>query len=253
MSLARLAVDAAFRHFGVAATYRPADGAAHPIRVIVKRPEADIHFEDTTLIAGTTTLEVRVTDLPAFRMGEVITLDGIDHVIQAGRRKDPDRLVWTLDACPLAPDETPPPVEPEPERFVQGLWDGSYAAVADVTVEVGHLVRLTPAGLLALARADADDTAVVAGVVVAGAAAGHPAQWTVDHPVERPDWSPVAEDGASVLVPGSSYFLSAVRAGGITRTPPAISNQGPGRWVVPVGHAVTPTVLHVTPGTPVKL
>lgn len=226
-----MAVDAAFHQFGVPATYIPAAGSPRSIRVIVRRPEAEIRFEHTTLIAATTTLEVRVTDLPAFRMGEVIT----------------------LDACPLAPDDTPLPVEPEPERFVQGLWDGSYAAVADVTVDVGHIIRLTPAGLLALARADADDTAVVAGVVVAGAAAGHPAQWTVDHPVERPDWSALTEDGAPVLAPGSSYFLSAVRAGGITRVPPAISNQGSGRWVVPVGHAVTPTVLHVTLGAPVKL
>ncbi|CAK0744949.1 cobaltochelatase CobT [uncultured Gammaproteobacteria bacterium] len=87
------------------------------------------------------------------------------------------------------------------------------------------------------------------GVVVAGAAAGHPAQWTVDHPVERPDWVPLTEDGAPFLVPGAAYFLSAILAGGITRTPPVL----PGQWVVPVGHAVSSTVLHVTPGTSVKL
>ena len=51
------------------------------------------------------------------------------------------------------------------------------------------------------------------------------------------------------LVPGAAYYLSTVLAGGITRTPPAT----PGQWVVPVGHAVAPTVLHVTSGMSVKL
>ncbi|CAK0750567.1 hypothetical protein WCLP8_2120001 [uncultured Gammaproteobacteria bacterium] len=36
----------------------------------------------------------------------------------------------------LAPEQAPPPVEPAPERFTQGLWDGSYTAVPEVLVEV---------------------------------------------------------------------------------------------------------------------
>ena len=155
----------------------------------------------------------------------------------------------TLESYALAPEEAPPPVEPAPERFVQGIWDGSYTALPEVAVEVGHMIHLTATNLLALSRADADDTALVAGVVVAGAAAGHAAEWTVDHPVERPDWSALTEDGVSLLEPGAPYFLSARVAGGISLTPPAV----PGQWVVPVGHAVAPTVLHVTPGTPVRL
>ncbi|MEI8396951.1 MAG: hypothetical protein WCF85_19660, partial [Rhodospirillaceae bacterium] len=165
------------------------------------------------------------------------------------RRLDPDRLVWTLETYALAEEEAPPPVEPAPERFVQGIWDGSYTALPEVAVEVGQMIHLTPTNLLTLSRADTEDTAIVVGVVVAGAAAGHAAQWTVDHPVERPDWTVLTEDGATTLVPGASYFLSTTLAGGITRTPPTVRGQ----WVVPVGHAVAPTVLHVTLGTPVKL
>ena len=249
MNFGQLAVDVAFREFGVPATYLSAGGEAKPIRVIAKRPDTEVRFEDTRLIASTALFEVRASELPAFRPNELITVDGVDYAIQAARRLDPDRLVWTLETYALAPEEAPPPVEPAPERFVQGIWDGSYTALPELTVEVGHMIYLTPTNLLALSRADTDDTALVAGVIVAGAAAGHPAQWTVDHPVERPDWSALTENGASALVPGAAYYLSASLAGGITRTPPATSGQ----WVVPVGHAVAPTVLHVTPGTPVKL
>ena len=249
MNFGALAVNAAFAQFGTLATYTAADGSHRPLRVIAKRPDTEVRFEDTRLITTTALFEVRTSELPTFRPNELITLEGVDYAIQAARRLDPDRLVWTLESYALASEEAPPPVEPAPERFVQGIWDGSYTALPEVAVEVGHMIHLTPANFLALSRADADDTALVAGVVVAGAAAGHGAQWTVDHPVERPDWSALTEDGASALIPGAAYFLSAVLAGGITRTPPAV----PGQWVIPVGHAVAPTVLHVTPGTPVRL
>ena len=249
MNLAVLAVDAAFRQFGTPATYTPASGPVVAIRVIAKRPDTEIRYENTTLIASTALFEVRCSELPAFRPNELITVDGTDYAIQAARRLDPDRLVWTLETYALAPEEAPPPVEPAPERFVQGIWDGSYTALPEVAVEVGHMIHLTPANLLALSRADADDTAIVVGVVVAGAAAGHAAEWTVDHPVERPDWTALTEDGAPHLEPGAAYFLSATLAGGITRSPPAVRGQ----WVIPVGHAVAPTVLHVTLGTPVRL
>ena len=249
MNFGSLVVDAAFREFGTPATYTPASGPVVTIRVIAKRPDTEVRYENTTLIASTALFEVRCSELPTFRPNELITVDGVDYAIQAARRLDPDRLVWTLESYALTPEEAPPPVEPAPERFVQGIWDGSYTALPEVAVEVGHMIHLTPANFLALSRADADDTALVAGVVVAGAAAGHAAEWTVDHPVERPDWSALTEDGSPFLVPGVAYFLSAVLAGGITDTPPA----SPGQWVVPVGHAVAPTVLHVTPGTPVKL
>ena len=249
MNFGQLAVNATFIQFGAPATYTPATGPQRTLRVIAKRPDTEVRFEDTRLIASTAVFEVRTSELATFRPNELITADGVDYVIQSGRRLDPDRLVWTLETYALAPEEAPPPVEPAPERFVQGIWDGSYTALPELAVEVGHMIHLTPTNLLTLSRADADDTALVAGVVVAGAAAGHPAQWTVDHPVERPDWTPLTEDGSAALVPGAAYYLSATLAGGITRTPPATSGQ----WVVPVGHAVAPTVLHVTPGTPVKL
>ena len=249
MNPGALAVNAVFQQFGCLATYTPANGDRRVLRVIAKRPDTEVRFEDTRLIATTALFEVRTSELPTFRPNELITVDGVDYAIQAARRLDPDRLVWSLESYALAPEEAPPPVEPAPERFIQGIWDGSYTALPEVAVEVGHMIHLTATNLLALSRADADDTALVAGVVVAGAAAGHAAEWTVDHPVERPDWSALTEDGVSLLEPGAPYFLSARVAGGISLTPPTV----PGQWVVPVGHAVAPTVLHVTPGTPVRL
>lgn len=250
MNPAHLAIDAAFRQFGAPATYAPATGPPRPVRVLVRRPDVPVSFdEDTTVLAETAVFEVRTGEVTAFRIHERLTVDGIDYVVQAARCLDPDRLVWTVETYALAVEDEPPVVEPAPERFVQGLWDGSYAALPEVAVAVGQLIHLTPAGFLALSRADADATAVVAGVVVAGAAAGHPAQWTVNHPVDRTDWSPLTDDGAAALVPGATYYLSAARAGGITRIPP----DRPGQWVLPVGVAVTPAALHVAPGVPCKL
>ncbi len=160
------------------------------------------------------------------------------------------RLVWTLEAYALAPEDPLPHPRPLPEPVTPpDLWDGSYSTPAEISLMAGHVVVLTGAGLLTLARADAEATARVAGVVVQAAAAGHTAQWTVDRPVDRTDWSPVLESGSAQLVPGTAYFLSAVLAGGITDTPPAT----PGAWVVPAGRAVGPTALHVALGQPVRL
>ena len=148
MTLAQRTVDAVFRQFGSPAIYTPATGPPRSLRVIAKRPDTEVRFQDTTVIAATTVFEVRTSELVRFRANELITLNGEEFAIQAGRRLDPDRLVWTLEAYALAPDDPPPPVEPEPERFVQGLWDGSYSAVAEVAVTVGQIIRLTAAGTL---------------------------------------------------------------------------------------------------------
>ena len=248
MTHADMAINAAFRLFGMPATYTYADGSKRPIRVIAKRPDTEVRFETARVIASTAHFEARCSELAVFRQNELITVDGVEYAIQSGQRLDCDRLVWTFEVYALAAEEEPPPVAVPPERYIQGLWDGTYSALADVAVEVGHMIHLTPGNLIVLSRADTNDMAHVAGVVVAGAAAGHPAQWTVDHPVERSDWSSITEDGSSLLVPGAVYFLSEIQSGGITRTPPTTI----GSWVVPVGHAIAPTVLHVQPGTPVR-
>jgi capsular polysaccharide biosynthesis protein len=177
-------------------------------------------------------------------------LDQVPYAVLAVRRLDPDRLVWTAEAYALAPDQPAPPPEPLPEPVTpSGLWDGAYTATAETSVAAGQVVVLTGSGHLLLACADRDDTAAAAGVVVQGAGSGRAAQWTVDRPVERTDWAMVLESGQARLTPGIEYFLSAVLAGGITDTPPDV----PGAWVVPVGRAISATVLHVALGQPVRL
>ncbi|CAK0768591.1 hypothetical protein WCLP8_4270003 [uncultured Gammaproteobacteria bacterium] len=114
MNPAQLAVDGVFRLFGTPATYTPAGGPARSVRVIAKRPDTEIRFEDTRLISATALFEVRASELPAFRPNELITLDGVDYAIQAARRLDPDRLVWTLETYALSPEEAPPPATRHP-------------------------------------------------------------------------------------------------------------------------------------------
>ncbi|MCX6624881.1 MAG: hypothetical protein NTY38_28245, partial [Acidobacteria bacterium] len=82
MNFAQLAVDAAFSQFGAPALYTPAGGPARSVRVIAKRPDTEVRFEDTRLISETALFEVRTSELATFCPNELITLDGIDYVIQ---------------------------------------------------------------------------------------------------------------------------------------------------------------------------
>jgi hypothetical protein len=76
-------VDATFAAFGIEASYTPAGGAPVGVRVIAKRP-------------GTIVSEVASPD-----PGDQLTVGGETFMVQGEpERRDPDRLVWTLDARP---------------------------------------------------------------------------------------------------------------------------------------------------------
>ncbi|CAK0740374.1 Head-to-tail stopper [Azospirillaceae bacterium] len=97
MNFAQLVVDAAFRQFGAPAVHIAADGTSTPIRVIAKRPDAEVRFDALQLIAETASFEVRTGELATVNSGDVLTVDGTDYVIKGGKRLDPDRLIWTID------------------------------------------------------------------------------------------------------------------------------------------------------------
>lgn len=96
------AVDAVFARFGVDAVYTPDGGGAANVRVITKRADEIVGFGDTRIHAETALFEVRASEVAGPRPGDRLTVDGSDYVIQGEpERRDPDRLVWTLDARPL--------------------------------------------------------------------------------------------------------------------------------------------------------
>jgi hypothetical protein len=96
------AVDATFAAFGIDAAYTPA-GGGEPVfvRVIAKRPDTIVGFGDTRIHTETATFEVRAGEIASPRPGDELTVGGEPFVVQGEpERRDPDRLVWTLDVRP---------------------------------------------------------------------------------------------------------------------------------------------------------
>ena len=100
-SLALEALNITFDEFGVDALYSPQGGAAVNIRVIAIRPDEIVGFGETRVHAETALFEVRVSELAQPRPDDLLSIDGIDYVIQGEpERRDPHRMVWTLDTRP---------------------------------------------------------------------------------------------------------------------------------------------------------
>jgi hypothetical protein len=96
------AVDATFAAFGIDATHAPAGGSPVPVRVIARRPDTIMGFGETRIHAETATFEVRASEVANPRPDDQLTIDGETFVVQGEpERRDPDRLVWTLDARPI--------------------------------------------------------------------------------------------------------------------------------------------------------
>jgi len=96
------AIDAVFARFGVDAVYTPDGGGAVCVRVITRRPDEIVGFGDTRIHTETALFEVRASEVAEPRPGDRLTVDGTDYVIQGEpERRDPDRLIWTLDVRPV--------------------------------------------------------------------------------------------------------------------------------------------------------
>jgi hypothetical protein len=92
------AVDATFAAFGVEAIYQPSEGDPVTVRVIARRPDTIVGFGETRLHAETATFEIRASEVADPRPGDQLTVDGEGFVVQGEpERRDPDRLVWTVD------------------------------------------------------------------------------------------------------------------------------------------------------------
>jgi hypothetical protein len=93
------AVDATFAAFGIDAVYTPADGEPFPVRVIARRPDTIVGFGETSIHAETTVLELWASEVANPRPDDQLTVGAETFVIQGEpERRDPDRLVWTLNA-----------------------------------------------------------------------------------------------------------------------------------------------------------
>jgi hypothetical protein len=101
MTAFQAAVDATFAAFGIDAVYTPTGGDPVPARVIAKRPDTIVGFGESRIHAETATFELRASEVASPRPGDQLTVGGETYVVQGEpARRDPDRLVWTLDVRP---------------------------------------------------------------------------------------------------------------------------------------------------------
>jgi hypothetical protein len=95
------AVDATFAAFGIDAVYTPAGGDPVGVRVIAQRPDTIVGFGETRIHAKTATFELRASEVANPRQGDQLAVSGNTFIVQGEpERRDPDRMVWTLDVRP---------------------------------------------------------------------------------------------------------------------------------------------------------
>ena len=101
MTVFQGAVNATFAAFGIDAVYTPAGGGPVPVLVIARRPDTIVGFGETRIHAETAIVELRASEVANPRPGDQLIVDGQTFVIQGEpERRDPDRLVWSLDVRP---------------------------------------------------------------------------------------------------------------------------------------------------------
>lgn len=107
-------------------------------------------------------------------------------------------------------------------------------AIADSALSFGEVVYWASSGHVDLARADAESTSFIAGMVIKQASVNGGTRFLTSGVVENVAWS---------LTAGDTYFLSPTVAGAITRFVPTVSGQ----YVVELGRALTTTQLQFRP------
>jgi hypothetical protein len=95
-------VDATFAAFRIDANYTPSGGEPVPVRVIARRPDAIVGFGETRIQTETATFGLRASEVASPRPGDQLTIGSETFLVQGEpERRDPDRLVWTLDTRPI--------------------------------------------------------------------------------------------------------------------------------------------------------
>lgn len=103
MSAFAAALDRIFTHAAMAIPalwISATTSEERPIRVIRRAPDRIAEFGAGRFVSDTTMVDVRLSDLPAPRPGDLIVIGTDSHVIQGEPLRDRERLIWTLDLRP---------------------------------------------------------------------------------------------------------------------------------------------------------
>jgi hypothetical protein len=71
-----------------------------PIRVIRRAPDRITEFGAGRFVSETMMVDVRVSDLPEPRTGDVIVIGADSFIVQGEPVRDRERLIWALDLRP---------------------------------------------------------------------------------------------------------------------------------------------------------
>ncbi len=103
MNVFATAMDRIFSHADMAVAAVWISGSTseeRPIRVIRRAPDRITDFGAARILSDTTTVDVRVIDLPEPQPGDLIILGTESFVVQGEPVRDSERLIWTLDLRP---------------------------------------------------------------------------------------------------------------------------------------------------------
>ncbi len=71
-----------------------------PIRVIRRAPDRITDFSAGRFVSDTMMVDVRVSDLPDPRPGDLIVIGADSFILQGEPVRDRERLIWSLDLRP---------------------------------------------------------------------------------------------------------------------------------------------------------
>ena len=72
----------------------------HPNRVIRRAPDRITEFGAGRFVSDTGVVDVRVSDLPDPRPGDLLVIGADSFILQGEPIRDRERLIWTLDLRP---------------------------------------------------------------------------------------------------------------------------------------------------------
>lgn len=97
------ALDRIFGHpdMGTAAVWI-AGGTSEerPVRLVRRAPDRITQFGSARILSETLTADIRVSDLPDPRPGDLIVIGTESFAIQGEPIRDRDRLIWTVELMP---------------------------------------------------------------------------------------------------------------------------------------------------------